>query len=94
MIGNLEALVDHDRDHQEDHVVHHRDDPAHGVDHDQAARILEVAQDHDLALQKRNPDDHEADQDQTLDEINENSDALDEEFRKTVIFLYLARSIL
>jgi len=94
MIGNLEALVDRDPDHQEDHVVHHRDDPDHVVDHDQAARILEVAQDPDLALQKRNPDDHEADQDQILDEFGENSDALDEKFRKTVIFLYLARSIL
>jgi len=93
MIGKQEALVDHDRDHQDDHVVHHRDDPDHEVDQDQVAKTLEAAQDRDLALQ-RNLDDHEAAQDQTLDEFSEDSDALDEKFRKTVIFLYLARSIL
>lgn len=92
MIGKQEALVDHDRVHQDDHVVHHHGDLDHEADQDQVEKILEVVQDHDLALQKRNLDDHEAVQDRTLDEFSE--DVLDEDFQQTVIFLYLARSIL
>jgi len=94
MIGKLEALVDHGRVHQDDRVVHHHGDLDHEADPDQAERTLEVVQDRDLALQRRNLDDHEAVQDRTLDEFSENSDFLDEEFQQTVIFLYLARSIL
>lgn len=92
MIGKLEALVDHDRVHQDDHVVHHHGDLDHEADQDQAEKTLEVAQDRDLALQRRNLDDHEAVQDRTLGEFSD--DILDEEFQQTVIFLYLARSIL
>jgi len=75
MIGKLEVLVDHDRVHQEDRVVHHHDDLDQEVDQDQAVRTLEVAQDHDLAPQKRNLDDHEAVQDRTLVEFSEDPDS-------------------
>lgn len=86
MIGKLEALGDLDRVHREDHVAHHHGD----LDHDQAAGTLEVVRDRGLALRKRNLDDHEA----VLDRIHDDSDVLDGEFQKTVIFLLLARSII
>jgi len=71
MTGKLKEEDVRDHDHQEDREVHHHEDPDHEVDQDQVVKILEAVQDRDPVLLKRNLDDHEAAQDQTLDEFDE-----------------------